>query len=105
MKITRKQLKRIIKEERSKLLVEMNPIANAERTIGQYAPTSRVATLKDAIDKLQGDIVDSAINDGLEDDEAEEMAADAVVMVLSNALMDIGMVKQSQELIYMLSKR
>ena len=80
MKITRKQLKRIIKGERSKLLVEMNPIANAERTIGLHAPTSRVATLKDAIDKLQGDIVDSAINDGLEDDEAEEMAADAVMM-------------------------
>lgn len=105
MKITKRQLRRIIKEERSKLLVEMNPTANAERTVGLHAPTSRVATLKDAIDKLQGDIVDSVIEDGLEEDEAEEMAADAVMMVLSNVLLDIGMVKQSQALIYMLSER
>jgi hypothetical protein len=52
MKITRNQLRKIIKEERAKLLVEMNPAADAERSLGLYANASTVDKLSSALQSL-----------------------------------------------------
>ena len=49
MKITKRQLRRIIKEEKQKLLIEMNPIANAERNLGGLASVSTTEAITNGI--------------------------------------------------------
>ncbi len=105
MKITKRQLKRIIKEEKQKLLVEMNPVANAERSLGMYANASIVDQLNKTVAQLLENITAEAIDDGLEDDESYDLAVDAVVMAVSEAFLSAGMIDQAQAVIYMLSRR
>lgn len=94
MKITKNQLRRIIAEEKQKLLVEMNPVANAERSLGMYADSADVDKLQDALlDILQG-VEMAAAEDGLEDDEAEEMAADAAIIAVAQAFQSAGMIAE-----------
>lgn len=104
MKITKRQLKRIIKEEKQKLLVEMNPVANAERSLGMYANASIVDQLNKTVAQLLENITAEAIDDGLEDDESHDLAGDAVAMAVSQAFLSAGMINQAQRMIYMLSK-
>ena len=105
MKITKRQLRRIIAEEKQKLLVEMNPVANAERSLSMYANTVVVDQLKKAIGDLLENITAEAIEDELEEDEASALAAEAMVAAVSDAFMSVGMYDQAQGLIYMLSGR
>ena len=105
MKITKRQLRQIIKEEKQKLLVEMNPVANAERSLGMYANPVVVDQLKKAIGDLLENITAEAIEDDLEEDEASALAAEALVAAVSDAFMSVGMADQAQGLIYMLSRR
>ena len=99
MKITKRQLKRIIAEEKQKLLNEMGPAANAERALGMYADTSDIDKLQTAfMDILQG-VSMAAMEDGLDDDEAEEMAADAAVLAAAQAFQAAGLVAQYDALI------
>ena len=72
MKLTKKQLKNIIAEEKQKLLVEMNPMKNAERSLGLYADVSDVEALQDALLNILQGVEMAAQQDGLEDEEAEE---------------------------------
>ncbi len=104
MKVTKSQLKRIIKEERSKLLVEMNPAANAERSLGLYANTTLIDQLSSVVmDLLQG-IETEAIEDGLEEDEAEDMAVDAVVIAIAQALQAAGLTAEYNALYNMVQR-
>jgi len=94
MKVTKRQLKRIIKEEKSKLLVEMNPAKNAERSLSMYADVNDVDKLTTSLlDILQG-VEMAAVDDGLEDDEAEEMAGDAALLAVAQAFQSAGMVAE-----------
>ena len=114
MKITKRQLKRIIKEEKQKLLAERmhrppgagstNPVANAERSLGMYANAGIVDQLNKTVAQLLENIVAEAIEDGLEDDESHDLAVDALVMAVHEAFLNVGMADQAQGLIYMLSK-
>ena len=110
MKISKSQLRRIIKEERAKLhrppgAGSTNPVANAERSLGMYANTVVVDQLNKTVARLLEDITAEAVEDGLEEDESYDMAVDAVVMAVSEAFLSAGMVDQAQAVIYMLSRR
>ena len=104
MKVTKTQLKRIIKEEKQKLLVEMNPIANAERSLGMYANTSVIDQMSKSIADLLQNIEIEAIDDGLEEDEAEEMAIDAVLLAVAQAFQSVGMVAEYDALYKMIQR-
>ena len=92
MKITKKQLQRIIKEEKQKLLVEMNPIANAERASGSFANISTVDSVTDGILNLLQEIeMGGAEEEGLMDDEAEEFARNGAILVVAQAFQSAGL--------------
>lgn len=104
MKITKRQLKRIIAEERQKLLNEMGPAAGAERALGMYADMSDIDKLQSAfMDILQG-VSMAAAEDGLDDDEAEEMAADAAILAVAQAFQAAGMVAEYDMLYRLLGR-
>ena len=67
MKITKRQLIQIIKEEKANLLKEN---ANAERSLGSYANSSSVDALTDALLNILQEVEMGAAEDGIEDDEA-----------------------------------
>ena len=104
MKVTKTQLKKIIKEEKAKLLVEMNPVKNAERSLGMYANTAVVDQMTKSIVDLLQNIEVEAIGDGLEEDEAEEMAIDAVVLAVAQAFQSAGMVAEYNALYDMVQR-
>ena len=93
-----------IKEEKSKLLVEMNPAKNAERSLGMYANTAIVDQLSKSVTDLLQNIEVEAIDDGLEEDEAEEMAIDAVVLAVAQAFQAAGMVAEYNALYDMVQR-
>ena len=92
MKITKRQLKRIIKEEKQKLLVEMNPMANAERNLGGLASVSTTEAITNGIlDLLQGVEMAAVEEEGLEEDEAEEAARGAAILAVAQAFQSAGL--------------
>ena len=104
MKITKNQLRRIIKEEKTKLLVEMNPVADAERSLGLYANASTVDKLSSALQSLLSEVEAAAIEDGLEEDEAEDMAANAGLMAVADAFQSMGMIAEYDALYRILQR-
>ena len=99
MKITKKELQKIIKEEREKLLMEMSPIANAERMQGAYSDVSAVDALERALaDLLQG-TNQSAFEDMEDEDEADDAAVAALTIALANSLQGLGLMAQYAALI------
>ena len=94
MKITKRQLRKIIKEEKAKLLVEMGPAADTERGLSLYANTSTVDKLSSALQSLLSEVEIGAIEDGLEEDEAEELAANAGLMAVADAFQSVGMIAE-----------
>ena len=83
MKITKQQLRRIVKEEKDKLLNESIAI---DRTIGLYFDVMQQKTAFDALTKLFNDAVGEAIEDGYEDEEAVADVAAGVRKVFENWL-------------------
>ena len=91
MKITKKQLRRIIKEEKQKLLVEMNPMANAKRAVGGFADSSTTGQVTDGILDLLQQIEMGAVEEGLEDEEAEEFARNGAILAVAQAFQSAGL--------------
>lgn len=104
MKITKAQLRQIIKEEKSNLLSEMNAMANAERTLGLYADASDIDSLTDALLNILQGVELSAAEDGIEDEEAEEMAANAALLAVAQAFQAAGMMAEYQALYRMIDR-
>ncbi len=91
MRITKRQLRRIIKEEKSKLLLEMDPMADANRSLGDFANTSSVDALTDSIlNVLQEVEMGAGEEEGLGPDEAEEKARNAAILAVSQAFESAG---------------
>ena len=99
MKISKRQLRRIIKEEKAKVLVEMNPMANAEYMQGNYSPMSDIDALTDALANLLQKTEVDALEDMGDDLDAEEAAAGAVTLTVAQAFQSVGMIEQYQALI------
>ena len=104
MKITKKQLQKIIKEERARLLSEMNNVKNAERSLSLYAKETTVDSLAVALQNLAQEVEMGAIEDGLEEDEAEDYASDAVLLACAQALQAVGMIAEYNALYTILAR-
>lgn len=82
MKITKSQLRQIIKEEKQKLLAEQSmdnaDMTNADRTLGIYASTSLLGRFEDAMHRLYEDIYKNALEDLEDSDEAMDLADEAL---------------------------
>ncbi len=103
MKITKRQLRRIIKEEKQKLLVEMGPDANADRALGLYAKMSTVDQVTDNILNLLQEIEQGAAEEeDLGPDEAEEYARNGAVLAVAQAFQSAGYVDVYMSLIRLL---
>ena len=103
MKITKRQLRRIIKEEKQRLLVEMSPFADAKRSLSGYANVSTVDKLTDAILDLLQEVEMGAAEDGLEDDEAEDMATSAALLAVAQAFQSAGNVGEYDAIFRMIT--
>ena len=91
MKITKRQLKKIIKEEKQKLLVEMNPAADAERTYGGFVKESSKDQLGSALRNFLNDTaIRLEVEEELDEDEADEKAHAALVLALAYELQSLG---------------
>ena len=99
MKITRDDLRRIIKEEKQKLLVEMNPMANAERMQGEYADTAAIDAVENALSELMFGTNEDAFQDMGDEDDADEAAAAAVTLTVAQAFQSLGLLAQYEALI------
>ena len=91
MKITKRQLRRIIKEEKQKLLVEMNPLANADRMLSLGIPEPMqdqlTTLLAQMSQKAQLDLIDGG---DIDEEDADVEGSNAVMMALANSLQSIG---------------
>jgi hypothetical protein len=85
MRITKRQLRQIIKEEKAKLQENANAEAidalqNAERMQGLYSDVAAIETLQKAFDDLlKGTEADAANDFGEDDEEGYTDAAEAAV--------------------------
>ena len=75
MKITKRQLRRIIKEEKARLL---NGMTGADRAIGLYFDVNQQKMAFDSLSVLFDEAVQDAMEDGAMDDEAVQMVADGI---------------------------
>jgi len=103
MKITKRQLQKIVKEEKQKLLVEMNPMADAKRSLSSYANVSTVDKLTDAILDLLQEVSFGAEEDGLEEDESEDMATAAALLAVAQAFQSAGLVGEYDAMFRMIT--
>jgi hypothetical protein len=98
MKITKRQLRRIVKEEKQKISEyggrfapgdswSGDAISQAERAIGSYFDTVLMGRVRKTVALLWTDAVDAAIEfDGLEVDEAEDAVAAGLTQLFNQAL-------------------
>ena len=100
MKITKRQLHRVIKEEKAKLLNENTPVANAERAQGTYSDISAMDAVTNSLQALLDQTHDDAFNDLGDDADASWAAESAVILTVAQAFQEMGMMDQ----FHMLSK-
>ena len=85
MKISKRQLKRIIAEEKQKI-TEMRGRHMADHFEGIYTPVAMAEQFENLADRLFGEIFDAAVSDGIEDEEAAEGAAQVLNKILARSL-------------------
>ena len=74
MKITKRQLRRIIKEEKAKVLAEYNPAQDpAKRAIGMYFDVNMMKQFDQLMYDMFQNAMEAAADDGLHGAEAYEM--------------------------------
>ena len=84
MKITKRQLRKIIAEEKQKIN-EMQ-MSMADHAEGAYAPVIMLGQFENLADRLFGEIFDAAVTDGMLEEEAAEMAGHVLVKTLARSL-------------------
>ena len=99
MKITKNKLRKIIKEEKAKLLVEMNPIANAERMQGAYVNVGVMEQLERAMADLLAGADADALDDLGDEDEADDAATAALTITIAQSFQSLGLLEQYEALI------
>ena len=91
MKISKRQLRRIIKEEKANLLSESGPVANANRTIGLYFDMNQQKMAFDSLSVLFDESVEDAMLDGMEDVEAVNAITEGMRKLFEEWLASRGM--------------
>ena len=99
MKITKNQLRRIIKEEKAKLLNENNPIKNAEYMQGNYSDVAAIDAVENALSDLLAGTNQDAFSDMDDEDEADDAATAAVTLTVAQAFQSLGLLAQYEALI------
>ena len=89
MKITKRQLRKIIREERQRLTEQgMTP---GSRALGAFAPTDQVDRIKTGLSRLYNGMINDIIaEEGLMDTEAEDMAAEGILELTREFLDSVG---------------
>jgi len=98
MKITKRQLRKIINEEKQKLLVEMDQNANASRAMGLYANVSEIDAVENAIAELLQSVNQGAFEDMGDEDGADEASAAVVTLAVAQSFQGLGLFEQYQAL-------
>ena len=98
MKITKRQLKRIIKEEKAKLLNETMAERNADRQQGSFANVNLVNSVINGIEALFEQVVNDASEELGDDQEGDIAAANVVTYTVIGAFKRIGLIGQAQEM-------
>jgi len=98
MKITKRQLRQIIKEEKQKLLEDQHGPSNAERMQGTYSDITMIDAVTDSIQALLAQTDADAFED-LGDEEDASMASEAALtLTVAQAFQAMGMMAQYQAL-------
>jgi hypothetical protein len=88
MKVSKRQLKRIIREEKSKL--QEQPQSPGDRARGMYADdamaSQATALLSDLYDQMTAEMQE----DGMEIGDAEDMAAEGLLHIVNGVLQTMG---------------
>lgn len=98
MKITKSELRQIIKEESQKILNENNPIRNAEYQRGNYANTHLVDKVIQGIDDLFENVFAEATEDLQDTDDADVAASNVVLVTVMEAFQRVGLIGQAGSL-------
>ena len=97
MKIKKSQLKRIIQEEQQRI-DEMNASANLERTEDLYAPVADMERVENLAARLWGSLTQNMVDDGLDREDADEMASRVMIAMLARMLKSVGEEKIGERL-------
>ena len=87
MKISKRQLKTIIKEEKQKLREQNSP---GERARGVYADDTLARQATAILSDLYERMTDAMEEDGLDIGEAEDMAAEGLLHIVNSVLQTMG---------------
>ena len=88
MKISKRQLKTIIKEEKQKLREQSQ--SSGERARGLYADDSMAKQAESILLNLYDVMTEAMQEDGFEIEEAEDMAAEGLLAIVNNVLRGVG---------------
>lgn len=97
MKITRRQLRKIIQEEKQKILSEQM-LPDGDRALTHYANRPAMNQALTSLETTYNSIVTEAIEDGVPEAEAEDLAASALLELVRFALEEKGHVYDMQRL-------
>ena len=98
-KISKRQLQRIIKEEKDKILNESTPMRNAQYQLGSYANVSLVDAVASSIESLMNQVLDDEdVVENFDEFEGDRIAANVVTYTVLRALNSVGLVAQGQAL-------
>ena len=89
MKIKKSQLKRIIQEEQQRI-DEMNASASLARSEGLYAPVADMERVENLAARLWGSLTQNMVDDGLDREDADEMASRVMIAMLARMLKSVG---------------
>jgi len=91
MKITKRQLRRIIKEEKKNILEYGggDPNTSAGRTQGLYFDVSMMQQVGSVLDGLFHNAMDAARDDGLDDPEAYEAVIAGIRQLVEDEIMEM----------------
>jgi len=90
MKVTKRQLKRIIREEKQKLQEQQSP---GDRAMGLYADMRAMTNAEAAMEQFMEGVINSAAEDlgvGEDDNEAYEFGRVALIELFSNFASNYG---------------
>jgi hypothetical protein len=98
MKITKRQLRSIIKEEKAKLLSESMAERNADRQQGSFANVNLVDSVINDIEALFEQVFNDASEELGDDQEGDIAAANVVIYTVIGAFKRIGLMGQAREM-------
>ena len=95
MKVTKRQLQRIIREEKALISERMRAVDYAMNT---YTPVEDVGQVENLMLRLWSEVSENALMDGMEDDESAEMASHVLLQILIDTLTSVGDTQFANEL-------